>query len=94
MHFGQSEIQNLQLPARSDHYVGRLDVPVNDAVLVRFGHTVCSLESKVEHPIEVQRTFANCRGQRAAFDVHHDNEAHTAGLSHLVNMGNIGMIQR
>src|SRR5437870_12010598 len=94
MHLGQSEVQNLQLPARSDHDVGWLEVAVNDAVLVRFGHSLGSLQTEVEHANEIQWSFANGRGKRPAFDVLHDDEAHIAGFSDFVNMSNMGMIQR
>ena len=40
IYFCQAEIENLQLAARRDHHVGRLDIAVNDAVLVRIGDSV------------------------------------------------------
>src|SRR5437899_3475355 len=61
MHLGQSEVQNLQLPPRRDHDVGWLEVAVNDAVLVRFGHRIGRLQSEVQHASEIQRSSANRR---------------------------------
>src|SRR5438093_13541530 len=62
MHLGQSEVQNLQLPPRSDHDVGWLEIPMNDAVLVRFRHSIGRLQCEFEYASEVQRSFANHRG--------------------------------
>src|SRR5205809_183567 len=62
MHIGQCEVKNLRVPTRSDHGVVEHEVAVNDAVLVRFGHRIGSLQNEVEHASEIHRSFANHRG--------------------------------
>ena len=50
--FGQPEIQNLHAAIPRNHDVVRLQIAMNDAMLVRGGETFCDLDANSPAPVE------------------------------------------
>ena len=80
-----AEVQDLSLAARGQVHVGRLEIPVDDAAIVRFCEPVCDLESNSYRVFHGKGTVGQARRHRFAGHVlHHDNEA-VRGLEHVVD---------
>ncbi|GAA0923600.1 hypothetical protein GCM10009558_035640 [Virgisporangium aurantiacum] len=70
---GDAEVDDLGLPVRRDHDVGRLHIAVHDAVLVRGTERRGHLRADAQHVGHRQRTVFEALGQRLAGEqLHHD----------------------
>ena len=71
---GNAEIHDFRNVVRGDEDVGRLQVAVNHAVLVRVLHGTAHGAEQLQSLLERQRVVAAVLGQRHALDVLHDQE--------------------
>lgn len=91
---GQAKIDDLQLALRRDDRIGRLEIAVDDAVLVRVRERVGGLQAVAHRQVHRQRAFAQPIAQRAAVDIFHGDEGRAVGVTDLVNRADRRMIQR
>ena len=89
----QAEIQNLRLAASGDNNVRRLDVTVNDPLLVSRIERIGNLYGKIQQVLDAQRLGANPVLERLAFQILHGDERLAAGFINLVNGANIRMAE-
>ena len=90
----ESEIQNLDRLVRRDLDVGRFQVAVDDAVLVRGLQSFGDLQRNAQRLLEAHRTTREPLGERLALDEFHDEQMASARLLHPEQDGNARMIQR
>src|SRR5262252_5579873 len=95
----QTEVQDFDHSAWSDLDIGRLEVAVNDALLVRGGQCDSYLPADFEHFAERHGHSVRLTGphnplrKRFALDELHDERADTVALFEAVNRGNTWMTQ-
>ena len=70
---GQAKVENLDEAAVGEHDVGRLQVAMEDAELVRGGEAVGDLDAGGEHKLQAGRPLGDYLVQRLAGDVLHDD---------------------
>ncbi len=92
--FGQSEIENLDMPALGDKNIRGLDVTVHDSLGVRGVEAVCNFNGESEHGIVIERFFGNQVLERRAIEKFHGNERLLVVFADLVNRADIWMVQR
>ncbi len=90
---GQTEIKNLDLPARGDHYILGLDVAVNDAARMRFGQCFGRLDSDIDDFSRSQRFVLKLGPERHAVDVLHDDERRVSLFVDFMNSTDVRMIE-
>ena len=90
---GQAEIENLDVPARGQHQIGRLDIAMHDSLGVRIVERVGGLHANGDDFGCLQRTLAEALAQRPAFDIFHGQEPEILVLSDLVDGGDVGVSQ-
>ena len=72
----EAEVEDLQAAVGADDDVGRLEIPVHDAVLMRRLDRVAQLSAPIERFVPGYQAVREARGQRLALDVlHHDERA-------------------
>ena len=92
---GNAEVENLQPAMLIDHEVGRLDVPMNDAGFVRVLQTGAQLHHQPELLRDRHRLAAlDLLGQGLAPDVLHHDERRALELAGVVDVDDVGMVQR
>jgi hypothetical protein len=74
--------------------VRRLDVPVNDSLVVGSTECVCHLNPPFKHLLKRQRLAGNAMLQRGTFHEFHGNKRLAVLLVNFVDRANVGMIQR
>ena len=74
--------------------VGRFEIPVDDALLVRRLERLRDLSCDEECLVDRDRAFRNAVSQRGALDQFHDEPSHTIALLEAVDDRDVGMIQR
>ncbi len=90
---GQPEVEHLDLSLRRDLDVGRLQVPMDDASLVGRLQGLGDLERDPEGLLDRQGAAGDPLLQRLALDQLHDQEVDAVRLLHLVDAGDVGMVQ-
>ena len=85
----QSEVQHLHLAVRRDFDVGRLQVAVDDALLMRGFEGFGDLQGQFQRFLDRDRTGFYPIRQRFAFDQFKDKEVCSAGFFQPVNGGNV-----
>ena len=90
---GQAEIEHLNLVARREHDVFRLDVAMNDAACVRFVQGVGNLCRNRERLAQIWQLALEPRSQSFPFNVLKDYEAVVALLPDLVDSAYIRVIE-
>ena len=93
-HFGQTEVQDLGDAAFDNEDVCRLDVAVDDALLMRRFEGVRDVDGDFDHSIDGKRAFLNQLFQRPAIQELHGDEGTAAFFGDLINGADVGMIQR
>jgi hypothetical protein len=71
---GQTEVEHLDPPAAAHHDVGRLRVPVDDALLVRRPERVGERGGDLDEPHDRQRPLGDDEVERPALDELHGQE--------------------
>ncbi len=92
---GDAEVEDLQPPVLIDHQIGRLDVAVDDAGLVG----VCEPGAQLRHQLELlrqrqRRLPLDLLCERLAPDVLHHDERRTLELAGVVDVDDVGVVQR
>ena len=77
-----------------DHQVGRLDVTVNDALLVRRLQSLCRLNGDIERILQLEWAGLDLLLQRLAFEEGHGNEGLAIGFRDFMHGADIRVIQR
>ena len=90
--FGESEIENLHCVVRARLHVGRFEIPVHDATLVRVFQSIGDLSGDADGLHHGNRALADAVGERRPFHEFHQQGAHGAGIFQTVDRGNVGMI--
>ncbi len=83
------EIQNRGMALGVDQDVGRLNVSVNDARLVRRLKAIGNLADDVECVLDRQRSLGDLVFQRLAFEKGHRQERLAVNLVNLINGANV-----
>ena len=92
---GQAEVEYFDRAVRPDFYVGRLEIAMDDALLVRGFECVGYLPRDVERVLE--RDPGGAQGhvsERLAIDQLHDQRVHAATFLDAVNLRDVRMIER
>jgi hypothetical protein len=87
---GQAEIEHFDRAVGLDLDVARLQIPVNDAFVMRGFKRVRDLACDGESFIERDGAFGNAAGKRGAFDQLHDEVIR----ADVVKLADVGMVQR
>jgi hypothetical protein len=90
--FGQTEIQNLCVAARSDKQIGGLDVAMNNSGGVRGVQPLGNLPAPLQQRLDIQWTPANLVLQRHSVQKFHGDEPASFELINFVNSANVGMV--
>ena len=80
-------------PSRRQHDIGRLDVPVDNPLAVRFVQRVGHLDANVRISASFDGTLADPRLQRLPLHLFHGNVVLPFGFSDFIDGGNVGVIQ-
>ena len=92
---GQAEVEELYLSALRDEDVGRLDVAMDDAVLVRGVERVGDLDAEVEDLVGLERPADDEPVlQRFAFHQLHDDEGLPVRLVDVVDRADVRVLER
>ena len=90
---GEAEVEDADVPVFRDHHVLGLEVPVNDAGLVRARKTVGDLDGDIEELLDGQRARLNELAKSPAFDELHRDVDGAVGTADVVDVDDVGMIQ-
>ena len=93
-HLGQSEVQDLHLPALGYEDIRRLDVAVENAFRVRGIQCVGNLDTGVEQGLGVQRPARDVVLEGLAIQELHGDEGLARVLSDLVDGADVGVVER
>ena len=95
---GQTEVENLDRAVRSQLDVGRLQIPVNDAGVVRGFKRLGNLAGNGDGFVNRDRSAGDAVGEGVARHQLHDERARGGMISprflRSENLGDVGMIQR
>ena len=91
-HLRQAEVENLGRASFGYEDVCRLNVAVDDALLMRRFQRVGDVDSDGGHPIDGKRTLLNQLLQRFAVEELHGDEGSTTFFGDLINGAYIGMV--
>src|SRR5438094_4716712 len=90
---GQSEIQNLCLPALCYEDVGWLDVPMNDSLRVGRIERVGNLNRQIKQQLSLEGLAFDGVPERLPLQELHYDKVLSLMLSDLMDSANIGMVQ-
>ena len=93
-HLRQAEVEHLHGAVRRDLDVRRLQIAVDDALLVRRFERLRDLARDRECLLNRQRTPGQTLGERRAFDELEHEAADAVGLLQSVDRANVRMVQR
>ena len=88
-----AEIQHFRPALRRDDDIGRLEVAMDDAALVRFFESGGHVAGKRDDLSLGQRPGGDALGERRSRDVLHDEEVDPVGAVEVVNGGDVGVVQ-
>ena len=91
--FGQAEIENFCLIARSDEEIGGLDVAMDDAFGMSGIESVGNLDGKRKRFVKRKRTAGDGVFESAAIEKLHDDEGMCVVFADFVDGANVGVIQ-
>ena len=90
---GETEVEHLYVAIAGDHDVRRLEVPMNDALLMRRVDGLGDLGPNFQDIGKPQRTRSHFLLEGHAFDVLHRDIGLAVRLADLVDLANVGMVQ-
>ncbi len=88
---GNPEVEDLDVTIGRDHHVGRLEVAVNDAAIVRMRERRGNLRRISPDAVYRETRSPDHRRQALTLDEFHDQERVAVGLVHLVKMAGVGV---
>ncbi len=91
--FGEAEIEQLDLTLVGEHHVFRLEIPVDDAVLMSVSQPVGDRCADLQPLLQGQASIGENLAQGLPFDQLHHQERVTVGLADLVYHGDVGMVE-
>ena len=91
--FGKSEVENLDQTVRRDLDVGRLEVPMNDTLLVRRFEPIGNLLRQKEGFVQRKRTARDPLGEGLALDELHDEELLAFAFFEAVESGDVRVVE-
>ena len=91
---GQTEVEDLHEAVLGDHHVFRLQVAMDDSLLVRRGEAVGDLRRDVQRPAVRRRPAAQQRPQVRSLDVLHDDVRRAAVGADFVDGHDVRMVER
>src|SRR5712671_1382165 len=92
--FGETEIENLSVPAFGDKNVGGLDVTMNDAFAVSGVQSVGHFNRQAQQNGGVEWPSADAMLQGNAVKKLHGNECLAVFLADIIDGADVGMVQR
>ena len=92
--FRQSEVENLDVAVGGQLHVGRFQIAMDDAFLVRVFQSFGDLLGNRQHFVQRHRPPADPLSQRRPLDQFHDQSANAVALFQSVNGGDVRMVQR
>ena len=90
----EPEVQDLHVTVGGHDDVGRLEVTVHDSPRMRGSEAVAELHPDVQHTVDRQRTANQPRREGLARHVLHHDVRDAIGFEHVVDAGDVGVIQR
>ena len=90
----QPEVEHLDRAVRRDLDVGRLEIAMDDALLVRGVERVRDLPRDRQRLVERQRPLRHAIGERLAFDQFQHQRVDAVAVFDAVNRGDVRMVQR
>ena len=91
---GDPEIEDLHPVRGREHNVFRLDVAVDNPLLMSRVQTLGTLDSNGQELGETARLRLDAPPQSSAFDVLHHEKDFALVFEHVINRGNVRMVQR
>ena len=88
-----AEVEHLHPPACCDHDIGWLQVTMDDCVRVRLRQRIGNLPRDRQRLLGRERPALDQCAERLSFHVLHDDVGKVVDVEHVVDGGNIGMIQ-
>ena len=89
----EAEIEHLHGPVRADLDVGRLEIAMDDALLVRRVERLGDLPRDRQRLVERDRTSCDAVGERLTLDQFHHERLHTSAVFEAVDGGDVRMVQ-
>src|ERR1700678_1839043 len=90
----QPEVQDFGLAALSNEYVGRLHIPMNNALRVSGIQGLGDLHSQLQQPVASDRTRFDDMFQSLSIQVLHGDEGSPRLLANIVDGANVAMVER
>ena len=91
---GQAEVEDLHEAVLGDHHVFRLQIAMDDSLLVRGGEAVGDLRGDVQDAAVRRRPAAQQRPQVRSLDMLHDDVRRAAVGADFMDGDDVGMIER
>ena len=88
------EVENLDAPVLRDEHVLRLEVPVDDPLVVRGGEAAGDLHAALDRLPRRQRAAFERLSQRFPFEEFRDDVRHAVGRADVVDDEDVGVIER
>ena len=91
--FASPKSNTFSLAPCRQHQIGRLDVPVRDALAVRFIEGIGNLNADVHDVGSIEGATTDPGGQGLPLHILHSNEVESVGLANLVDVRHIGVTE-
>src|SRR5712675_1107865 len=92
--FGEAEVKNFGMPARSDKNIGWLDVAMNDAFGVSGVQGVGDFDGQGQKRFSIEWRTGNFVLEGGPLKALHGNKSAALVFADVINRADIGMIQR
>jgi hypothetical protein len=89
-----AEVQELDQVVARQHHVRRLQIPVDDAGAVRGDQSARDLEPDVQEFFDRQWPAQESMLERLSLDEFHDEEVLSLPFADIMNVADVGMVQR
>ena len=90
---GQPEVEHLHATVPGEHHVGRLEVAVDDALVVGGGQRIGDGDAAVKDPRQGKAVGGDDLVQALAFDQFHREKAHAGVFLHGIERDDVRMVQ-
>ena len=92
-HLGESEVQNLDAAVRREHHVFGLEIPMDDAGVVRGREPLGNLETDIEEPLQRYTSPSHFVSQRRSVDELRHEIRRVLLDADVVNNEDVGVVQ-